>query len=643
MAYYYIKSTSEIMQNIINNIHDAIPEADTKEGTFLRNVFINPTSDEITAMYGDMFRLKMGQSVITAIGDDLDFLAANYFVVRKEAIKSAGKLRFYIRNSNKSQAEITANDIPAYIRIPIGTTASTTASYDKESITFQTTQLIYYEFDEIKKLPIDSETGYRYLEAAAECAIAGEVGNVAAGEIINLNASIDGIFAVKNPFSFVGGQDMENDISLAERVRLAITGNNIGTKNGYLRFALDQNNVIDAKVVGAGDNIMFRDGGYVDDAGVYHFGEGGCVDIYVRGHQNLEATYTFTMGSAYILSPTNPYPDIKLVSQPVTSIASITSQTTGETFINAEIYEVEQYSYTVDDTVSMDTFYAVDILWDFSLTDTFPDTDYYSSPAGLTATQIAALKAELDNELNAAVLYMTNISYGIDWSTATTKNTADGQTNLLRKIYINNSVYKLQAKDNSNLNGRIFIMKNDEIYVRAYVKPDYILKKDTSDYAGSTIGYDSIHWLNTEKLLLNDTLIINYNYDALIHTLQANVDAQRCLTADVLIKQAVEIPIEIIADVVIYNTITKSYIKRKIATDINNYIATTDTLGGDLDRSDIVALIKNSEYVDSVNLDTLQISIKGQAPQDKIIINDNQYFVLHSLVLNVTYTDVVSG
>ena len=643
MAYYYIKSTAEIMENIINNIHDTLPDVDTKEGTFIRNVFVNPTSDEIAAMYGDMFNLKLSQSIITAIADDLDYLAANYFVVRKEASVASGKLRFYITNSNKSQSEITESDIPAYIQIPTGTRASTTASYGVDSISFETTQVVYYEFEAIKRLPIDSETGYRYLEVAAIAVDPGEAGNVAAGTIVNLQSSVSGIFAVKNPFSFIGGQDTEDDASLTERIRLAITGNNIGTKDGYLKYALDQNNVVDAKVVGAGDDIMFRDGGYIDDDGNYQYGEGGCVDIYVRGHQPLEATYTFHLTTGYMQS-TTPYADIVLPSNPVTSIASITSNTTGETFINAEIYETEQYSYTQDDTTSMETFYAVDILWDFSLTDAFPDTDYYANPSGLTASQIAALKVAVDEELLAArATYMANLTYGIDWSTASTRSTSAGQTTYFRKVYINNTVYKLVAKDTANLDGRTFIMKNDEIYVRAYVEPDYILKKDTSDYAGSMTGEDAIHWLNTSKLLLNDVLTINYNYDSLITTLQTGVDDQRCLTADVLVKQAIEIPLEIVADIVIYNNTTKAYMKRKIASDINTFIATNKTLGGDIDATDLVAIMKSSDYVDSVDLTTLKMSIKGQAPQSKITITDNQYFTLSSLVLNITYRDSVTS
>ena len=81
---YYDKTLNEVVNDIITNIHDTLPEADTKSGTFIRNVFINPVSDEITAMYGDMKLLKLGQSVLTAVGDDLDYLAGKDYCPRKE-------------------------------------------------------------------------------------------------------------------------------------------------------------------------------------------------------------------------------------------------------------------------------------------------------------------------------------------------------------------------------------------------------------------------------------------------------------------------------------------------------------------------------------------------------------------------------
>lgn len=622
---------------MISNIHQAIPEADLKEGTFLSNVFINPTSDQIAALYGDMEILHMNQSIVFATGDDLDLLAANYFVTRKPATKSTGKIRFYIANSNKSASDITATDIPDVINIPSGTLLSTTGSYVKEAVTVQTTELLYYTRDAILTLPIDGNTGYRYLECSAESIGVGEAMNISAGEIINFNGSSDGIISVSNPFAFNGGTDKEDDRSLTYRIQLAVTGNNIGTKDGYLKFVLGYNNVSAAKVVGAGDNIMFRDGGYIDAAGTYHWGNGGCVDIYVKGHQVVDDSYTFVVTPTYLKT----YPNLMLPNQPVVDILSITSELTGETLINGANYDTERYSYINGDTIAFQTHYCLDILWDFSITDTFPDLEYYSLPLGFTTAQIEKLKLQVDNELLEARDYMTNMSYSIDWAIASNRTTEEGSTNLFNKVFVNNSVYKLIAKSDSNLDGRVFVKKNNNIYVRAYVEPDFILQKDVSNYAGGMVGEDSIRWLNTRKILANDVLTIVYNYDNLINTIQTDIEEQKCMTADVLVKQAVEVPIEIILDITMYNTTTPENVRSIVSSDISTYINSTFSLGGTLNRSEIVAIAKNCQYVAHVDIDTIQLSRKSGSNEDLITIDDNEYFSLSNLVLNITIANTV--
>ena len=634
MAYnYYFKSLAEIRQNLINTIHEALPEADLSEGKFLSNVFVNPVADEFSALYGDMQLLKLSQSVIFATNEDLDLLAANYFVYRKQATYATGKVRFYIINSGNVKNTITeTNDIPELINVPVGTTLTTTATYLNAAVTVETTELIYRLKSDISLLPIDNETGYRYLECQAKATIAGEAGNIAAGTLTQISGNIQGIAFATNPFAFNGGIDRENDESLTYRCQLAITGNNIGTKDGYLKYVLDYNNVAAAKVVGAGDDIMFRDGGYIDNYGEYQWGSGGCVDIYVKGLEIADSTYTFSTTSEYLQS----FPNIILPNQPVKNILSITSELSGETFINADEYDTEYYSYTNGNDTIYDMVYCIDIPWDFSLTDTFPDEDYYSLPLGYTSAQIEKLKLLVDNELLAALNYMTNMSYTIDWSQAATRTTEEGSTILFNKIYINNNVYKLKAKDDANLDNRIFIMKNNNIYVRAYVQPDYKLIKDTTDYGGSMVGEDAIQWLNTRKLLPNDVLTIIYNYDSLINNIQANIDNQKCMTADVLIKQAIEVPIEISVDMSIYNTTSTINVKNMVSSVISTYINKRFILGGEFDTSDIVALVKQNEYVDSVDLNSVLLSIKGNAPTDKLSIASNEYFSLSNLILNIS-------
>lgn len=634
---YYDKTLTEVVRDIIDNIHDALPEADTREGTFIRDVFVDPISDEISTMYLDMRMLKLSQSVLTAVGDDLDYLAANYFVERKMATKATGTVRFYIDNS--TQQAVSIDDLEEYYEIPVGTVVSTTGSYTQDAVEFLTTTGLYYTAQEIKSLSIDQETGYRYIETSCEAYVAGETGNISAGEINILSSSIPGIAFVSNPYAFSGGTNAEDDAALANRVQLAITGCNIGTKDGYLRYILNQPYVIAAKIVGAGDSIMFRDGGYVDDDNVYHYGIGGCVDIYVRGHNNSEKRMNLLIDSDYV---NNDYPDIIFPSQPVTSITSIINSH-GETFVNAENFEQEKStSKNSSGEAEVTIQYCEDMLWDFSITDSFPDTEYYSLPTGLTQEQIAQLKVAVDAELNNALTYMSNLIYTIDWGNVYTVSTDGGSTKYFNKIYYNGKVYKLIAKKDSGLDGRMFIMKNDRIYLRIYHEPDYIIKKDTTDYAGSMTATDAIHWLSKKKLYMNDTITIKYNYDYLIETLQGGIENVRCLTADVLVKQAVEIPVEIIASFTCYTYKTLSSIKNSVYSDISYWINTLQNLGGSFDRSDIVALIKQTAAVDKVDISSLTIAVKGYDPQETLTCADNEYFIVSNIVLNASYNTVIN-
>lgn len=278
---------------------------------------------------------------------------------------------------------------------------------------------------------------------------------------------------------------------------------------------------------------MFRDGGYLRPDGKYQIGKGGMVDIYVRGTQNAEKTWDFTIVNDYMYGA-KPFRNIVLPTQPVNEIVSITSSKTGTTFINADEYEIEKYTIkdaTDPNKTTVEVKYCKDILWDFSITDTFPDTLYYPLPTDLTTEQIKKLKADVDAELNEALLYMSNLIYSLDWATVETRSTEGGSTTLFNKLYHNNQVFKIVAKSDTVLNGRMFILKNDKIYVRAIGNPDYILQKDVTPKAGSVKGSDSIKWLNTEKIILDDILTIKYNYDYLVLSTQSGIESKRCQTA----------------------------------------------------------------------------------------------------------------
>lgn len=289
------KTLNEVIISLISNIHSALPQVDIKEGTFLRDAIINPVSAEIANIYGKLNRMDMAQSVLTAMGEDLDKLAANFFITRKEGTKANGTARFYL--SNTQIANLSVDYKYSDIYIPKGTILSTKASAGTVATQFEVINGILISGDTIHNLERD-ESGYQYVDLLCECTEVGLKGNIGSREIVSMSGTIiNGIEFVTNVNTFKNGSDKEDDMSLALRVSLAIFGSNIGTKNGYLSFILKQSQVIDAKVIGSGDPEMNRDKVIIlDDNNLpVEAHPGGCVDIYVRTNTVSDHSITRTI------------------------------------------------------------------------------------------------------------------------------------------------------------------------------------------------------------------------------------------------------------------------------------------------------------------------------------------------------------
>lgn len=637
------KKFNQIVQNMINNMHDTMPDIDTKTGTFLRDVIIDPVSDEFSGLYAELKLMELRQSILTATDTDLDKLAANYFITRKTATNSYGKLRFYISN-------IDQDNLPDEILIPAGTIISTIATIARPSISVSTTDSYYANKEKIKLLPVDASYPYFYfIEVAAKSINTGSDNNLSAGELSQQVNNVDPAIAfVKNPFSFSGGSDYEDDASLALRINLAISGANIGTKNGYLSYILRQNGVSDAKVVGAGEYMMRRDGGHLNSQGKYVTGDGGMVDIYIRGEQSDEMTYEMDITSYYVDSSNpDPYADIILPVQPVLNVSNIAVIDPNDPnnpmyLINAADYELEKR-----EIVEGKKYYQ-DILWDFSITDEF-QTDVVNYYLTYTSSETPS-KADVDKELNEWLEIMTNMNYGLNW-TYMTPNHLQTKT-FTPYYYTDNRIYMLKS---DVLNGLICVKRNDKIYIRIYSNPDYELIKDDILQKGNSVqSQDKIRWLKKDiwmlgntgsKLPVGNTLSITYNVNELIATLQEGIEQQRVLTADVLIKQAKEVPIEVILNAKCFVTENPETVKLAIISRVTTYIDTLKKLGGEFDLSDIITIAKQVDGVDRIELsgDLMpEIRIIPNLAREKITAYDNEYFKTHNIVVNVLKNDIIN-
>lgn len=622
-----MKSLSEITQNLIINIRDTLPDIDTKEGTFIRDVFINPTSAELSDLYQEIKLVELAQSILTATDIELDKLAMNYFISRKEATKSTGRLRFYL--------DFTGLDMNETILISQGTLAYTNATANEVEKYYETSTTVEVIPSVRSTYSFDASINRYYVDIQSSSVDAGEQLNTGYGTVVRLGDGIhEAVIGVTNPFSFTGGTDQEDDISLAFRVSLAITGSNIGTKDGYNSYILRQEDVADAKVVGAGDPLMERDNK-----------EGGMVDIYVKSERSEEDKYEFTVTASYLEDTIDQraFADLLLPKQPVISIISLIGSITvydenGDEEIQNIFYE-DGTSYEVDSSNK----YYVDVEWSFIK----EDTDLIDDPEEL-------LMAEAKNELITKLLpakhendidgdFLANTTLVTSWSIIDPDLDIGpgGNQNFFRGYGDDGRIYILKSKNNVNnpyVGGRYFIKIDNKIYERVYKNPDYILLKDESIpfYGYSVRAKDVIRWLPSgKKPREHEVLTIKYNWNESIKLLQDGIEEKRVLTADVLVKHSKRVGVEIRLDVVPEITYDPAIVEGSIINRIINYINNIKRLGDSINRSDIVAVVRYTPGVDIVDVEKVFLSRKNELPKKQIDIKGYEYLDIEKIVINM--------
>ena len=334
-----------------------------------------------------------------------------------------------------------------------------------------------------------------------------------------LNISMNGIQMVTNLESFQNGSNEESDASLALRVGLAISGNNIGTKNGYLSYVLKQPQVIDAVVIGAGDPDMLRDKILVVDDGIItECKPGGCVDIYVR--TNTESLHT----------------------------------------VECTVTNVED-----NGTVKINT----SLLFD-----------------------------------------------------------------------------KLPVINIKNVVGSRSLMGNDEPIMYSTVDPNnrvsYNMESTNKGlyYAGSIKekGYLLFDGYNVPQI--GEKLTITYYYNNGITQLQNNIEQNKILTADVLIKSAQPIDIVLYLNTKCNPSCNLIQLESNVSSIIHNFINSNMRLGSTLDITDILFLLKNINEIITIDINSVGFTTGSNKELVHYVkCNANQYINLVKIVMNNTYSN----
>jgi uncharacterized phage protein gp47/JayE len=284
-----IRSVNEIILSLIDYFKLAQPDADTKPGTVVRDLFIDGPASQLALLYDQLSAVSQQQSLRLVVGTDLDNLAKNFGIVRKQATPSSGVALMTFAsisapiNIDTGDVVVAQNGFTFTVTNGIVVQPSSTNFYRSVASKFST------------QLSLVGITDQYAVEITVVASTPGTAGNV--GSYSLTQVSIPGVSNVTNINPFTGGTDQENDAAFRSRVLASFSGSSVGTSLGYLNTALGTTGVSDAYVAGPGDPLMARDGTVSEVINgtltVISEGTGGKVDVFILGSNLVNNTDTF--------------------------------------------------------------------------------------------------------------------------------------------------------------------------------------------------------------------------------------------------------------------------------------------------------------------------------------------------------------
>jgi uncharacterized phage protein gp47/JayE len=285
-----IRSVNEIIQSLQDFFKLAQPDLDTKPGTVARDLFIEGPAAQLSILYDEVGGIANKQSLRLVVGSDLDKLAKNFGVIRKQASPASGV------------ALLTFSSIDAPIAINRGATITASNGFSYSVVTGTSvlpSAINLYRAIAAKyrdQLDFAGISDTFAVQVTVTATSAGTTGNIGIYSLSKSN--ISGVSNVTNVNPFNGGTDQETDASFRNRILSSFSGSSVGTALGYLNTALGTAGVGDAAVIGPGDPLMTRDGTIVTIATdgtrtIVSEGSGGKVDVVVLGSNLIENSDSF--------------------------------------------------------------------------------------------------------------------------------------------------------------------------------------------------------------------------------------------------------------------------------------------------------------------------------------------------------------
>jgi uncharacterized phage protein gp47/JayE len=648
-----VRDSSMVAQNYIATLQGVAPELSLIPGSTIREVHVEPFSNEIQKAYFLMDFVHRAKSFPALLAIDDPNMTGNSIAVSNSQYKTNLKSAISASNDVAVQALIdSAFDSLAanfgYKRqarkaaqieqvfytttrptkdLYVVANARVSSSSDPNAPNFLSRGLYVIPVATADRYYNPSKKRYE-VKVSMFAEIPGVEGNVAAGVLDTVVNGANGLSTI-NEQSGYGGQESQSNLSLTETCMRALVSLDTGTYSGYEKLAYNIPGVEKVFISRSGDSYMMRDWDPVRQKHV-----GGKVDVYIKGtiERTVQETFAFSFEVAKnvrfrVIDPVNLIfraDDSRLnVDNPIQEMLFNVTEDLGlYNYSNTPIgyYDLTGVEYVDYRTIKLSTL----LPQPSTHFDDFIEGDYrFLSNNRFTATlqpvrSVGSVVGQASGVLDPAegyTLYKTQDPLlegestiasdyieihqigGIPTGTPIAVNDEShvliGSTpELLNSVGVNEFTLNVYSEDRlTQYNGPDAESPDYLVIPGTQTSPLSIVRTRYSNIPnGATVSVDYEH---------DENFAVTYTVNDVLQRVQKEIDVMKHITADVLVKQATENALVINTTVQLKPNQSRSYVDNQIRTSYSNMILNKN-VGDPIHVSDVIAAIDNVNGVDFV-------------------------------------------
>lgn len=633
---FSIRTFDEIVADYTSSALASQPLLDVKPTSVTRDVHIDPVANEIEKAYvmldfvnksqsfltllsiddpentgssvldteykaslQTVFNLETLQEVQDLIDSQFDKLASNVNVSRRPASQSRGTVVLYTLSKPNSPLTITPN---------------TTFSAPTDSGTLRFLSLLNFVINPEEFSSYLNPNTRRYeVEIPVIAEQPGSSGNVDAGSITLTNITN---FLVTNNRPLSYGSDQESNKSLAERALAALMGVDFGTVGGYVKDIIAHPGVLKVEPQAAGDSFMLRDFDKLRNRNL-----GGKVDLYVQGDSPLiyqeEFGIPFIKVTDELVSEFDAGSFVFTVDHKIETLVGVSvirtgsrqdyktegAALSGRTVIlsgtnpaNAEIgvlsgdqilvtyYYVKDFSYELKhapvlniDSIDREEGRLLPTNYSLNLAD-----DLFQTGGSAQSLALVKLVENADADFSA----------GTFTDTITLNGTVPS---VLNKYAIDSSSIVVSGTFGTYVRGLDYkIIREGDGTTKASIAR--VIGTRIPDGESVSVSY-----------VASETFVVRYTVDSLIEELQESLELKEYATADVLVKRANQVPVDISAEIILQKGVNQSEADLKIRTALGRHFNNL-RLGESIYQSDIIRILDGVDGVYAVETPLIKLA-----------------------------------